>query len=100
MTAYTTFEHANMLTALSDGKVTVAPVASVEKMDVCKGLSCKEWYVPNVPREMKTAYVITEAEMENFQEFLLLHKEEMSFLIQIGNYHIYGSNYNFSTLNE
>lgn len=96
--AYTTFEHANMLTVLSDGKVKVAAVASVEKMDVCKWLSCKDWYVPNVPCEMRTAYVITDANMEKFQEFLLQHKEEVFFLTEIGNYHIYVSNYNFSTL--
>ena len=98
--AYTTFEHANMLTALSDGKVKVASVASVKNMDICKWLSCKDWYVPNVPYKMRTAYIITEAEMDNFDDFYAKHEEDIAFLKQIGNYHVYVSDYNFSNMGE
>ena len=98
--AYTTFEHANMMTALSDGRVKVASVASVENMDICKWLSCKDWYVPNMPYKMKTAYIITEAEMGNFSQFYAKHENDLAFMTQIGNYHIYVSEYNFSNLGE
>lgn len=98
--AYTTFEHANMMTALSGGKVKVASVASVERMDICKWLSCKDWYVPNVSYEMKTAYIITEAEKSNFEQFYAKHENDLVFVTQIGNYNIYISDYNFSNLGE
>lgn len=98
--AYTTFEHANLMTALSNGRVKVASVASVENMDICKWLSCKDWYVPNVPYEIKTAYIITEAEMGSFSQFYAKHENDLIFLTQIGNYHVYVSDYNFSNLGE
>ena len=88
------------MTALSDGRVKVASVASVENMDICKWLSCKDWYVPNMPYEMKTAYIITEAEMGNFSQFYAKHEKNLAFVTQIGNYHIYVSEYNFSNLGE
>ncbi len=97
-TAYATFENANTLTVLTNGKVQAAAVASVEKMDICKWMSSTEWYVPNVPFEDKTAYIVTEAEAESFQLFLEAHKGEVEFASSIGKYSIYISDYNFSTL--
>lgn len=97
-TAYATFENASVLTLLTDGDVCVAAVASVEKMNICKWLSSSKWYVPNVPYEEKTAYVITEAQMDEFQNFLNLHEDELRFETQVGKFYIYESDYNFSCL--
>jgi hypothetical protein len=97
-TAYATFENANTLTVLTNGKVQVSAVASVEKMDICKWMSSTDWYVPNMPFEDKTAYIITKAEAESFAVFLETHKEEVEFAASIGKYSIYTSNYNFSVL--
>lgn len=96
--AYATFENANTITVLMNGKVRVAPVASVNKMDICKWMTSTDWYVPNVPFEEKTAYVITEAEANTFMEFLQEHKEVVLFETKIGTYLIYTSDYNFSVL--
>lgn len=96
--AYSTFENANMMTALSNGKVQVAAVATVEKMDVCKWITSTNWYVPNVPYEARTAYVIPESEMGNFGEFLAVHESDMRLETQIGRFFIYSSDYNFSCL--
>lgn len=96
---YAGFENANAMTVLSNGAVQVAPVASVSRMDICKWLSSTDWYVPNVPFEEATAYIITEAEMEEFQKFLADKGENVFCLLtHIGKYYIYGSAYNFSTL--
>lgn len=97
-TAYATFENANTLTVLTNGRVQAAAVASVEKMDICKWISSTDWYVPNMPFEDKTAYIITEAEAENFTSFLEKHREEVQFAASIGKYSIYTSDYNFSVL--
>lgn len=97
-TAYASFENANTMTVLSNGKVTVAPVATVKNMDICKWLSSNDWYVPNVPFEEKTAYIITETEKENFEEFMEDHQGKIRFEVQIGKFLIYISDYNFSQL--
>lgn len=97
-TAYSTFENANLMTVLSNGKTRVASVGSVEKMDICKWMSSTDWYVPNVPYEERTAYVIPESQMEAFQAFLAVHGEDMKLEAQIGRFLIYSSDYNFSCL--
>lgn len=97
-TAYSTFENANTMTVLSNGKTRVASVASVEKMDICRWMSSTDWYVPNVPYEERTAYVIPESEMGAFDAFLAVHGEDMRFETQIGGFFIYSSDYNFSCL--
>lgn len=53
-TAYAAFDHANTITVLTNGKVRVAAVASLDEMDICKWMSSTDWYVPNVPFEERT----------------------------------------------
>ena len=42
--AYSTFESANRMTALSDGRVNVYALNSFENLDMCQWLTCREWY--------------------------------------------------------
>lgn len=98
--AYSTFYHANNLTVLSNGKVRGAAISSLDKMNVSRWLSSSNWYVPNVPYEQRTAYVIPETEMEDFTKFLETHGEEMQFETKIGTYFVYSSDYNFSYLED
>lgn len=97
-TAYSTFENANEMTVLANGKVIVAAVDSVSNMGICRWMTSTDWYVPNVPFEAKTAYVIPESDMEAFAEFLALHGDDMQFETQIGRFSIYSSDYNFSRM--
>lgn len=97
-TAYATFENANTMTVISNGTVRVYPVATVEKMDICKWLASREWYCPNVPYEQKTAYIITDSEKESFSVFLEEKARLVSEAARIGKYTIYVSDYNFSNL--
>lgn len=94
--AYATFENANTMTVLANGRVRVAPVASVSGMDICKWLSSSEWYVPALPYHSATAYVITEAQMDEFGSFLEGKAEELKEIGRIGRYRIYGADYNYS----
>lgn len=96
--AYADFEYANTMTVLSEGAIQVAAVASMEKMDICKWLNSEEWYVPNVPYESRTAYIVTEAELDSFNKFCKLHNEDIRFDVEIGKFFIYESDYNFSCL--
>ena len=96
---YASFENANTMTAISNAALRIAPVASVSKMDICKWLSSADWYVPNVPIDEITAYIITEAEREEFLELVAVKGEDaFRLLTKIGKYYIYASPYNFSTL--
>lgn len=98
--AYADFERANTMTVLSGGEIRVAAVASLERMDVCKWLSSTEWYVPNVPYQSRTAYIVTEGQRADFDQFYNLHREELRLEAQIGNFYIYSSEYNYSVLEE
>ncbi|MDE5933396.1 MAG: hypothetical protein K2H40_13090, partial [Lachnospiraceae bacterium] len=84
--AYSTFANANTMTVLSNGKVRVASVDSVAKMNICKWMSSTDWYVPNVPYDERTAYIIPESDMEVFDAFLLVHEEDVKLEMQIGRY--------------
>ncbi len=97
-TAYSTFDNANLITVLTNGRVQVSAVSSVDKMDICKWMTSTQWYVPNVPFKERTAYIIPESQEEKFKNFLTEHKNEVDFLQKIGEYSIYVSDYNFSVL--
>lgn len=98
--AYSTFENANTMTVISDGEIRVASVDSVSEMNVCKWMTSTDWYVPNVPFESETAYIIPESKMGEFEKFLQKHEDDMQFETQIGMFLIYSSGYNFSWLTD
>ncbi|MBR5597758.1 MAG: hypothetical protein IKW30_10180 [Lachnospiraceae bacterium] len=97
--AYTTFDHANIMTVINDGKIQVSSVASLENMEICKWLTSNQWYVPNVPERSKTAYIVSEYNMKEFREFLREHAD-VQFKTQIDMFHIYGADMNYSRVTE
>ena len=96
--AYSTFDNANTMTSMCNGRVQVSPVASYEKMDVCKWMASTDWYCPNVPFEERTAYVVSEYFLGDFEKFQEKHQDTVVFETKIGQYYIYGSDFNYSTL--
>lgn len=96
--AYTNFDNANTMTSMCNGSVQVSPVASFEKLDICKWMASTDWYCPNVPFEEKTAYVVSEYFLPEFEKFQKNHQDTIVFETKIGQYYIYGSEYNYSTL--
>lgn len=95
--AYSDFEKANTLTLYNDGKIQISAVNSFSDMEVCKWLTSSKWYVPNVSKNSKTAYVVPEYCVEEMEEFLEEHID-VELKTKIGIYHIYDSNYNYSKL--
>ncbi|MGC8165023.1 hypothetical protein ACP3WT_25490, partial [Salmonella enterica] len=85
-------------TMYANGRIRVAAVDQPARMNVCKWMTSTDWYVPNMDFEEKTAYIVTEHELEGFQSFLEEHKDTVWEETKIGNYYIYGSDYNYSTL--
>lgn len=98
--AYGEFKSANTITVYSDGKIQVSAVDSFTDMSICKWLTSKKWYVPNVPKESKTAYVVPECRLEEMEEFLNSHSESVQFETKIGDQYIYSSDYNYSKLTD
>lgn len=98
--AYAGFENANAMTALCDGRVRVAAVASISKMDICKWLSSTEWYPPSRPYECVTAYIITSAEEEEFKRFAEGKEGTIREAGEFGKFKIYVSDYNYANLGE
>lgn len=69
--AYSTFENANKMTALSNGKVNVYAINSFETMDVCKWLTNAEGYPDDgIADQDGAVYIVPEARMEEFERFL------------------------------
>ena len=70
-TAYSTFENANKMTALSNGRVNVYAVNSFETMDICKWLTNAEGYPEEgIADQAGAVYIVPEARMEEFERFL------------------------------
>jgi len=97
---YTNFDHANAMTVANDGRIQISAVDSVGNMEICKWLTSKKWFVPNVPMESKTAYIISDQRMEEFAPFLQEHSDTVELKEKIGGFNIYGSAYNYSKLTD
>lgn len=97
---YTNFDHANTFTVANDGMIQVSAVSSLSNMEICKWLTSKKWYVPHVPMESKTAYIVTDYRMDEFDSFLKEHADTIEFKTKIGEFNIYGSDYNYSKLTD
>lgn len=98
--AYGEFKSANTITVYSDGEVQVSAVNSFTDMSICKWLTSKKWYAPNIPKENRTAYIVPESRLEEMEEFLNLHSESVQFETKIGDQYIYSSDYNYSKLTD
>lgn len=94
--AYADFENANAMTALSNGRVRVAAVASMARMDICKWLSSTEWYPPMLPYHSATAYIVTRAERDEFEQFMAGKEENIKKENEIGKFSIYVSDRNYA----
>lgn len=95
---YTNFDHANSFTVANDGKIQISAVASLSDMKICKWLTSKKWYVPYVDMERKTAYIVSDYRMDEFESFLQEHEDTVEFKRKIGEFNIFGSEYNYSNL--
>lgn len=97
---YTNFDHANTFTVANDGMIQISAVSALSNMEICKWLTSKKWYVPYVPMGSKTAYIVTDYRLQEFEKFLKEHEDTVEFKIKIGEFNIYGSEYNYSKLTD
>ena len=86
--AYSTFESANRMTALSDGRVNVYALNSFENLDMCQWLTSREWYPEDgIADQSGTICIVPEerlAELDGLKE----KGVEYDSLEQVGSYWI------------
>lgn len=63
---YAQYWNANRLTIVSEGKVTMGNVYDMGNLTMYWWLTNSKWYVPDLPEEMTTAYIVTPEEEERF----------------------------------
>lgn len=63
---YAQFWNANRLTIVSEGRVTMGNVYDMSNLQMYWWLTNPTWYVPTLPENMTTAYVVTPEEEEGF----------------------------------
>lgn len=88
---YAEFWDANRICAMSDGKITMGHSLQIEQLQMYWWLTSTEWYVPNLPEDMRTAYVVRQEDKEAFPTqfgetvFLELGFENEKFAVYISD---------------
>lgn len=86
---YSTFNQANTITVMSNNKVKVRAVNSMKEMQGAKWLSDKTWYPPIKDVDGPTCYIVTEANAEEFAEFMDDRKPAVIEQTEIDDYTVY-----------
>jgi len=96
--AYAQFWDANRITAITDGEVTVGNILdTVQNLNAYWWLTSTKWYVPNLPIEMPTAYIISNDKEAEFLQGLSSHPR-IDVAYKTENYVIYISPVNYVKL--
>lgn len=93
---YSTYDSANAMTVSCNGAVQISAVANLGTMEICKWLTDKNWYVPQLPVEMETAYIIPTEKTGEFQSVLEQH-DDIKQALQTEQYTVYVSPHNYTT---
>lgn len=86
---YSTFDHANYITAMANDEVKVRAVNSMDDMEGCKWLTDSDWYPPVKSTEGATCYIVTPYLMEDFANFMNRYEPEVIEVGQADDYTIY-----------
>jgi hypothetical protein len=93
---YSTFDHANYITAMANDAVKVRAVNNMDDMEGCKWLTDSNWYPPVKGADGATCYVVTPHLMEDFERFLERYKPEVLAVGEAGDYTIYVLNRDYT----
>lgn|GEM_PF-167762 len=63
---YAQFWHANRLSAVANGQITIGGVYDMGNLGMYWWLTSTRWYMPDLPEEMVTAYIVSDSENEIF----------------------------------
>ena len=86
---YSTFDYANNITVVSNNKVKVRAVNSMEECYGAKWLSDKTWYPPSKDSDGPTCYIVSEANAEDFSHFLVYSGAYTVDSVEIDGFKVY-----------
>lgn len=92
---YSTYDSANAITGACNGAIQVSAVADLGTLDICKWLTDSDWYVPSLPVEMKTAYVVPKSLETSFSPNLEQHADIIEGF-ETENYTVYIAEHNYT----
>ncbi len=93
---YSTFDHANMATVLSNDRVRIRPVNSFEEMEGAKWLSDSTWYPPAKDASTPVCYVVSEPRLEEFDKFLDREEPKILEKKEFGYYVVYVTDHDYT----
>ncbi len=96
---YSTYDSANAITGACNGAVQVSAVADLGTLDICKWLTDSDWYVPSLPEEMRTAYIVPKSLEESFLPNTEQHADITEGL-ETENYTVYIAEHNYTRSNS
>ena len=96
---YSSFNNANNLTVISNGKVQGAAIADFSKLNINKWLTSTDWYCPNADYNAPTAYLMPKYADYSFDKMCSMHND-ISIILETDNYILYYSPHNYSNLQE
>lgn len=86
---YSTFDYANNITVVSNNKVKVRAVNSMEECYGAKWLSDKTWYPPSKDSDGPTCYIVSEVNAEDFSHFLVYSGAYTVDSVEIDGFKVY-----------
>ena len=86
---YATFDYANVLTVISNDKVKVRALDSMEKLNGCKWLTDSNWYPPVKNPDGPTCYIVTSHTESDLQKFIKENNPQILNTDTVGKYIIY-----------
>ncbi|MBR2402759.1 MAG: hypothetical protein IKL22_01940 [Lachnospiraceae bacterium] len=91
---YAEFWDASRISLLTDGEVTMGHSYRMEELGMYWWLTSTSWYPPNLPTDMKTAYVVRQEKKEAFER-QFAQDVQMVLSYENSKYAVYISNKNF-----
>lgn len=91
---YAEFWDAGRISLITDGAVTMGHSYLMEDLKMYWWLTSTEWYAPNLPEEMKTAYVVKNQKLQDF-EVQFEDRTEVTSVFENESFTIYISDHNF-----
>lgn len=86
---YSAFDYANMMTVMANNSVKIRPVNSFAEMEGSKWLSDSTWYPPYKSADGAVCYVVSEARLDDFNEFVSSHSPVITDTQQFGRLTVY-----------
>lgn len=92
---YSTYDTSNAMTGACNGNVQVSAVAELDTLEICKWLTDRSWYVPEVSENTKAAYIIPRNRREEFQVQLDEHAD-LILVMETESYYVYAAPHNYT----